>query len=415
MKKQLWMTLGPVFIAFVIFTFILFGPKWLFGKVSKESVANSASSMNADVLQGMILQRKALEEGRYVPFYGSSELARIDAFHPNVLTEKYKLGYTPFLIGRPGTQSLSHYLDIVSLGDSLKGKKVVYILSPQWFKSYGVNDGHFNANFSPLQAYTFALSERKQTPERMFAAKRLLSYKIVQNDDTLKKLLTYVAQPKGKELDVETKLKGALQLRILQRKDVMDSKYILGTKQGHINKQMHKLPRQFDMKKIDQLAEVTGKAQAHNNPYYIKDSYYNRKIKSIEPKLKNSRVDGDYVNSPEYGDLQLVMDAFKSAGADVLFINPPVNGAWYKYIGFPDDALRAYYKKSGDLIRSQGFSYYDMSIYNDTPYYLQDSIHLGWRGWVAITHQVNEFVKQPMTKYSPISEEYYEKQLKDRN
>lgn len=120
MKKKLWMIFGPILVAGFIFLFILFGPSAIFGGVSNRAVEDGASSMNPAVVGGVAIQRAALESGQYVPFFGSSELSRVDQFHPSVFAKKYKAGYTPFLIGRPGTQSLYHYLDINMLKDQLK-------------------------------------------------------------------------------------------------------------------------------------------------------------------------------------------------------------------------------------------------------------------------------------------------------
>ncbi|MBC8844953.1 D-alanyl-lipoteichoic acid biosynthesis protein DltD, partial [Escherichia coli] len=52
MKKKLWMTFGPLLVAFAVFLFVLFGPSSLFSKVSSETVEKSATSMNESVIQG---------------------------------------------------------------------------------------------------------------------------------------------------------------------------------------------------------------------------------------------------------------------------------------------------------------------------------------------------------------------------
>ncbi|EED2261342.1 D-alanyl-lipoteichoic acid biosynthesis protein DltD, partial [Listeria monocytogenes] len=220
MKKKLWMTFGPLLVAFAVFLFVLFGPSSLFSKVSSETVEKSATSMNESVIQGLDIQKKALQEGNYLPIYGSSELSRVDPFHPSVVSKKYNQGYTPFLLGRPGTQSLSHFLDVNALGDDLKGKKVAVVLSPQWFQPKGVSDPSFGANFSPLHAYKFALEDTKNTPERRYAAKRLLSFQVVQSDSTLKKLLENIVA-KGPKKPHDPKLlniTGNIELKILERK-----------------------------------------------------------------------------------------------------------------------------------------------------------------------------------------------------
>lgn len=69
----------------------------------------------------------------YVPFYGSSELSRMDALHPSVLAYKYKRNYRPFLLGGPGSQSLTHFFTMQETVNQLSNKKAVFIISPQWF------------------------------------------------------------------------------------------------------------------------------------------------------------------------------------------------------------------------------------------------------------------------------------------
>lgn len=43
--------------------------------------------MNESVIQGLDIQKKALQEGNYLPIYGSSELSRVDPFHPSVVSK----------------------------------------------------------------------------------------------------------------------------------------------------------------------------------------------------------------------------------------------------------------------------------------------------------------------------------------
>ncbi|HHP9971761.1 TPA: D-alanyl-lipoteichoic acid biosynthesis protein DltD, partial [Listeria monocytogenes] len=358
-------------------------------------------------------QKKALQEGNYLPIYGSSELSRVDPFHPSVVSKKYNQGYTPFLLGRPGTQSLSHFLDVNALGDDLKGKKVAVVLSPQWFQPKGVSDPSFGANFSPLHAYKFALEDTKNTPERRYAAKRLLSFQVVQSDSTLKKLLENIVA-KGPKKPHDPKLlniTGNIELKILERKDDLESKYIIGSKQDRVNKGLKELPETLDYQKLDELAKETGERSTGNNPFQVKEHYYQKKIKPIEGKLKNSRKDLRYDQSPEFADLQLLMDAFKKAGADVIFINPPINGKWIDYIGMDKQGLDDYYAKTKEQIESQGFRYYSLEEYQNDAFFLEDPIHLSWRGWVKIDQVLADFVKEPMqTNYKPTPKEYYFKE-----
>ena len=410
MKRKVWMTLGPVAVAFSLFLFILFGPSALFDGVSDEKVQSSATSMDKKIIQGIKLQKMALDTGNYVPFFGSSELSRVDSFHPSVVAKKYNRPYTPYLIGRAGTQSLSHYLDILALGDSLRDKKIVFILSPQWFQPGGVDDNHFGENYSPLHAYKFALMDVKSTEARKYTASRLLEFRVVQNDGILSEMLEDIRDAKNEypKHKMTTELAAKTQLKILKRKDSIESKWSTKSRQARIDKALKGLPAELDFTQMDKAALQTGKRLSSNNPFHIKNKYFEKKIKPVLEEQKNKRVDSSYAESPEFNDLQLVMDAFKELNADVLFINPPVNGAWYDYIGFPQEGIDGYYQKSGDMIKEQGFDYLDMSPYQDTPYYLEDSIHLGWRGWVEVDRVIHQFMEQPLTtNYKPAKTNVY--------
>ncbi|NHX33777.1 D-alanyl-lipoteichoic acid biosynthesis protein DltD, partial [Escherichia coli] len=91
----------------------------------------------------------------------------------------------------------------------------------------------------------------------------------------------------------------------------LESKYIIGSKQDRVSKGLKELPETLDYQQLDELAKETGERSTGNNPFQVKEHYYQKKIKPIEGKLKNSRKDLRYDQSPEFADLQLLMDAFK--------------------------------------------------------------------------------------------------------
>ena len=123
--------------------------------LSDEKVEQAATSLKEEKIQSMILQQKMLADPKYLPMYGSSEFARMDAFHPSNYFKVKPEGFTPFLLGRGGTQDLVHVLNFASTMDQLKDKKMVFVLSPQWFVPQGIDETHFAPNFSKQQGYHF--------------------------------------------------------------------------------------------------------------------------------------------------------------------------------------------------------------------------------------------------------------------
>jgi D-alanine transfer protein len=109
------------------------------------------------------------------------------------------------------------------------------------------------------------------------------------------------------------------------------------------------------------------------------------------PSLKDKKSGASYGKSPEYNDFQLVLDLLKQSGADPLFISVPVNGKWYDYTGFPKEGRTAYYARIKKQIESEGFQIADFSNHEYDPYFMKDTIHIGWKGWVYTDKVIKDF------------------------
>lgn len=59
------------------------------------------------------------------------------------------------------------------LGNDLKDKKVVFIISPQWFNSAWLTEDGFNMNISELQFYKFMFNKSIDKSYKVRASKRI--------------------------------------------------------------------------------------------------------------------------------------------------------------------------------------------------------------------------------------------------
>jgi TonB family protein len=94
---------------------------------------------------------------------------------------------------------------------------------------------------------------------------------------------------------------------------------------------------------------------------------------------------------------------------NVLFVIPPINKRWADYTDLPQDMYLRFAKKIKIQLRNQGFSHIlDLSGQGGVRYFMQDTIHLGWRGWVAMDRAVEPFLrdKEPAPEYQ-IDPYYY--------
>ncbi|MTD41405.1 D-alanyl-lipoteichoic acid biosynthesis protein DltD [Erwinia sp. CPCC 100877] len=396
MKKKLFGIFGPILFSLVLLLLFFFAP-FNIDLDSPKVLENAATSMASNVLRGNAIKNKAMASKEYVPFFGSSELSRISPFHPSALAEKYDRNYRPFLLGAPGTQSLSQAMMMQSMGDKFLKKKVVFILSPQWFVKEGVTEGYFNAYFSDLQTYQWLDKLETVSQDDQYLAQRLLEFSKVKKDKRLTAALKKIQ--KGQLPNASDHNYLHLMLNMYSREDELFGKIGMISKEKAVKKAMKRLPAVYDDEQLDQIAVEIGKKATNNNPFEISNSFYNKRVKKHAKELENSQLNWDYRFSPEFSDLQLVLNQLAKNQAEVLFIIPPVNKRWTDFTGLSQEMLQDFAKKVRYQLESQGFTNVaDLSHQCDTRYFMADTIHLGWRGWLAADQRIQPFLEEKYKK-----------------
>ena len=110
-------------------------------------------------------------------------------------------------------------------------------------------------------------------------------------------------------------------------------------------------------------------------------------------QLAQSQKAFDYRQSDEYADFQAVLAEFAKQHTDVLFIIQPVNQRWAHYTGLNQDMYYQSVDKIKKQLTTQGFNNIaDFSHEGNANYFMQDTIHLGWNGWVAADRHINPFL-----------------------
>lgn len=78
-----------------------------------------------------------------------------------------------------------------------------------------------------------------------------------------------------------------------------------------------------------------------------------------------------------------------------MFIIPPVNEKWSDYTGLSQEMLQGFAKKIKFQLNSQGFNRIaDFVNQAGTNYFMEDTIHLGWKGWLAADQQIRPFLEE---------------------
>lgn len=404
-------SLGPVIVALILFFLTLSSLEPITGAVLdrfyfRPGVVQAAGSSQTPIaFKGVALQEKALTYPDILPLYGSSEFSAESEFHPWKVFDGKPTGFVPFLVGRGGSQSLIHSLSLAAQGDTLKEKKVAVILSSQWFVPQGITTEYLAQNFSPLQAYQILYDDTLSSQLRGQIVARLLEYPdVLKSYPVLEKNLSQYGDRGAKSwvkapYTVANRVEGWTEMQALVLRDAMETaRFLPQLKEDVVNRNADTVnvnweagTSSLDWGKLRKAAEQRGKERTGNNSFNVMDSYYTKYIAPDLKKSKGSSEGESLYPSPEYQDLQILMDVLNEKDAEALFIIVPTNGKWNDYISFSQKERKAYYARVNDMIQKNGFEVADFSGHEYEPYFLQDIMHIGWKGWVYVDEALDKF------------------------
>lgn len=397
-------SLGPLALAFLLFFLAVFsiGPsRYLLEKIYfKPGVVQTVGAAQATTtFQGLILQEKALDLPDILPVYGSSEFSAKSEFHPSSVFDGKPSGFVPFLVGQGGSQSLVHSINLGALGDDLKGKKVAIIISSQWFTPAGIDKNSLAQNFSPLQTYHILANDSLSPELKQKLVTRLLQFpEVFERYPILYKNLQYYGTNDWTKLPQKEiyQVMGWFGMKGLEVRDTIKTTQLVSVYKEDDVKQNAGSgeQRSLDWVELREKANQKGAGLSTNNTIGIMDSYYTTYVEPNLEKYKGAKADERLYPSPEYDDLELLMEILKEKGAKALFVMVPVNGPWYDYTGFPLQERQDCYRRVAKMVQENGFELADFSGHEYDKYFLQDIMHLGWKGWVYVDEALDKFYHQ---------------------
>lgn len=399
MLKRLWLIFGPVLLAVLGVIIIVFGINFT-PHMSFDTAKKTAASVSPKVFKSATIKQELLgdTEHRFVPFFGSSEWKRFDAFHPATLAEKYDRDYRPVLLGQAGATSLSQYFGMQQITEQMTDKQAVFVISPQWFAKKGAQPDTFAHYFSPSQGLYFLKNATKSKSDQ-YAAQRFIK---MMPDSNQTPLMKKVAN--GEALTEADYKWIDWHLNVQMKEDRFFSSWRLNDEyQGDVGSKLKDLPEKYDREELTKRATAAGEKNTTNNPFGIQNKFFSERLSGDKKlsRLKNSQTKFNYCQSSEYQDFQLVLEQLASTNTDVLFIIPPVNKKWSDYTGLDMKMYGDAVDKIKLQLTSQGFNNIaDFSKDGDKPYFMQDTIHVGWNGWLAIDDAIKPFLDNPSKPYT---------------
>ena len=396
MLKRLWLIFGPVFLAgLLVCLLICFYPSSPSHNLMEEKY--SAASISAESFKERSQKVRALTDPdmRFIPFLGSSEWIRFDSMHPGVLAEKYNRSYRPYFMGQAGAASLSQYFGLQQITSELENKQAVFVISPQWFTKEEHDAPTFQSFFNNDQLTAF-LENQSGDLAAQYAATRLLK----KNPRVpMKGIVEKLA--KNEQLSDFDQTMVNLSAEFNERQAALFGQFSIHGRlkyKDHVEKYLSSLPEQFSYEELENIARKDAEENTTNNDLGMENHFYNTQLKKDLKNLEGYQKNYNFLQSTEYNDLQLVLDQFSKSKVNVLFVFQPVNKKWMNYTGLNEEMYQHSIEKIRYQLESQGFTNIaDFSKNGGDPYFVKDTIHIGWLGWLAFDKVVNPFLSNPTT------------------
>ena len=347
---------------------------------------------HTEKITGQYLLRQSAAQEDTLLIFGSSELRTTEiSTHPANFFAGKRAGFQVDLVGRGSCQSLIHALQIAASGEALRGKKVVLITSPQSYVPEGIAPDLFMANFS-CQQYLELLADDSLSGEIKTALSRRVAelmeeYRALPDaapvDPAIAALAEHTAAPTILSAVRDTILAPyyGFSRWLYSVKDQVSVRQILA--EGEDCAAPGELPV-IDWESEARAAAGQAEVMTGNNGFGMLDGYYTTYIGSRLERQKDRDKDLSYTRSKEYGDLRLLFAVCREKGVEPLFIHVPLHGEWSDYTGFSSHRREEYYQNVREIAEEYGIQTLDLTGYEYEEYFMCDTMHLGWKGWLAV-------------------------------
>ena len=286
-------------------------------------------------------------------------------------------------VGEGYDQSLWQAIAAGAYGSSgkVKNRKVMIVVSPQWFFKRAGDESKFYTKFSYSLYRVFMQSDAISSDTKAYVRQRCVDLGVdagklaaASHDTPLDAIndAAYATVDSWRLRSELANIEGLAPLKSDARKAAEES----GT-QG----------AEPDWDALLAQAESEGEAACTNNDYGVYDEFW-EKNHTFDPELFENFDDAE----DEYADLSCFLEVCREVGFEPLVCILPVHGPWYDVSDVASGNRQEYYDRIRAICDEAGASYADFSGFEYEKYFLCDTVHPGWKGWVRIEHAFYDFV-----------------------
>lgn len=266
-------------------------------------------------------------------------------------------------------------------GSTIKNRKVVLMVSPQWFFKGSGDENKFYTKFS-YSLYRACMQSGQLSDKTKAYIRSRCSALGIEGDK-----LAAASRDTPADAINDAAFAAADSWRL--RGEIENIIKLAPTKSG-ARRQLEATGQacEPDWDALLSRAEAEGEASCTNNDFGVYDAFW-EKNHTFDPELYQNFDQA----ADEYSDLACLLQVCREVGLEPLVCILPVHGQWYDVSDVSQADRQAYYERIRQICTAAGASYADFSGFEYEKYFLCDTVHPGWKGWVRIEHTVYDFAK----------------------
>lgn len=323
---------------------------------------------------------------------GSSEFhhGKNKAYHPSQIFRETNMDV--MCIGAAKNQSLSHAITLAAIAPKLETKKVLILLSPSWFSKNGIDKAGFTARFS--ESNYLAMLDNKCLSDDLINRISTRTQEVLDDNMSVYDRIKSIGATNNKTVSLKAQILNKIHKVVLSERELV-SVGLTWAKHNHLTKNFEASSSGVvpDWKALEKKYEAEFLKEA-DNEFYIRNNLYVKEVFPMIKERKDADANRTYGKSPEYKDLELLLDVCKESGIEAHLLLLPVNGYWYDYTGFPKENREIIVEKINDI--SVKYNVQFTSLFDEcyTPGFLEDIVHPAGKGWIRINEKAYEFFKK---------------------
>ena len=263
-------------------------------------------------------------------------------------------------------------------GDAVKNRKVMIVVSPQWFFKGAGDESKFYTKFSYSLYHAFMQSDQISDETKAYVRSRCAALGV----DSQK----LAAASRDTPLDAINDAAFAAADSWKLRSDIANIVSLAPSKSQ--TRTAGAPTGEPDWEALLASAEAEGEAACTNNDLGVYDEYWD-KYSKYDPELNQDFDEAE----AEYADLACFLRVCREVGFEPMVCILPVHGQWYDKSNVSSQERQDYYARIRQICRDAGATYADFSPFEYERYFLCDTVHPGWKGWVRIENAFYDFAR----------------------